>query len=125
MDVLYVPGAAREMAGRLAGRAHDQWRYAELLPLPEGCPLPNLSVGWTPLVEAPRLAEAAGVARIVLKDDGRNPSASLKDRPSAVAVALALATGADRIACASTGNAASSLAAMAASVGSCSRWRAW
>ena len=117
MDVLYVPGAAREMAGRLAGRAHDQWRYAELLPLPEGCPLPNLSVGWTPIVEAPRLAEAAGVARIVLKDDGRNPSASLKDRPSAVAVALALATGADRIACASTGNAASSLAAMAASVG--------
>lgn len=117
MDVVYTPDAPREMAAKLGRRPYDQWRYAELLPLPEGCPRPPLSVGWTPVVEAPRLAEAAGVARIVLKDDGRNPSASLKDRPSAVGVALALAWGADRIATASTGNAASSLAAMAASVG--------
>lgn len=117
MDVVYVPEAPREMASKLAGRPRDQWRYTELLPLPEGCPLPNLQVGWTPVVEAPRLAERAGLRRVVLKDDGRNPSASLKDRPSAVGVALALATGADRIAAASTGNAASSLACMAANAG--------
>lgn len=117
MDVVYAPGAATTMAARLAGRARDQWRYTELLPLPEGCPLPPLQVGWTPVVEVPRLARRLGVRRLWLKDDGRNPSASLKDRPSALAVAMALATRADRVACASTGNAASSLACHAAAAG--------
>lgn len=117
MEVVYAPDAPRQMAARLAGRPRDQWRYRELLPLPEGCPLPPLQVGWTPLVPAPRLAAHLGVRAVLLKDDGRNPSASLKDRPSAVAVALALATGAARVACASTGNAASSLACLAASAG--------
>lgn len=117
MDVVYEADAPRRMAAGLAGRPFDQWRYRELLPLPEGCPLPGLLVGGSPLVRAPRLAAALGVAELTLKDDGRNPSASLKDRPSAVAVALALASGASRVACASTGNAASSLACMAASAG--------
>lgn len=117
MDVVYAAGAAAAMAGRLSGRPRDQWRYTELLPLPEGCPLPPLQVGWTPVVEAPRLARAVGVRRLLLKDDGRNPSASLKDRPSALAVAMAMAVRADRIACASTGNAASSLACHAAAAG--------
>ncbi len=117
MEVVYAEDAARVMASRLGGRPLDLWRYRELLPLPEGCPLPPLQVGWTPLVWAPRLARHLGVRAVALKDDGRNPSASLKDRPSAVAVALALATGATRVACASTGNAASSLACLAASAG--------
>lgn len=68
-------------------------------------------------MEAPRLATALGVARIRLKDDGRNASASFKDRASSVGVQHALQSGAREIACASTGNAASSLAHCAAAVG--------
>lgn len=117
MDVCYSDDAPRRMARNLAGRTWNQWRYTELLPIPEGGALPPLQVGGSPVVAAPRLAAALGVVRVVLKDDGRNPSASLKDRPSAVGVALAMAVGAGRIACASTGNAASSLACLAASVG--------
>jgi len=76
-----------------------------------------LTVGWTPLVDAPRLADWAGLRALRLKDEGRNPTASFKDRASAVGVARALARRASVVACASTGNAASSLAAAAAATG--------
>lgn len=117
MDVLYDDDAPREMAKRLADRPRDLFRYRELLPIPENAALPPVTVGWTPVSEAPRLASALGVSACWLKDDGRNPSASLKDRPSAVGVVLAIASGKERIACASTGNAASSTACLAASMG--------
>jgi threonine synthase len=79
--------------------------------------LPPIHVGWTPVHEAPRLAAHVGVARLFVKDDGRNPTASFKDRASSVGVLKAIEFGYDTIACASTGNAASSLAGMAASIG--------
>ncbi len=93
------------------------WRYLPLLPVQGGTRLPTLAVGGSPLVEAPRLAALAGVARYWLKDDGRLPTASFKDRASAVGVVKAREAGATAIACASTGNAASSLAGFAANVG--------
>jgi threonine synthase len=74
-------------------------------------------VGWTPIADAPRLAAWAGVRALRLKDEGRNPTASFKDRASSVGVARALARKARVVACASTGNAASSLAGAAAAVG--------
>ena len=101
----------------LAIRDKGLWRYAELLPLPLAAPRPPQPVGWTPIVEAPRLAQWCGVTRLRIKDDSRNPSASFKDRASAVAVAHARVLGKSTVACASTGNAASSLAGMAASMG--------
>lgn len=115
MDVVYRPPPADVLA-RFASRPFDQFRYRELLPLPEGAPLPPIQVGGSPLSTAPRLAEWLGIGAAFVKDDGRNPSASLKDRPSAVAVVLAAAAGAERVVCASTGNAASSLACLAASM---------
>jgi len=117
MDVVYKDGAAAALAGALTGRPFDMWRYREVLPIPRGATLPPLHTGGTPIYESARLAQALGLARVVLKDDGRNPSASLKDRPSAMGVMLAMASGAERVVCASTGNAASSLACHAASVG--------
>ena len=117
MDVQLHAGAAEEMGRSLRGRTHDHWRYREVLPLPEDPTLPPLQVGWTPVHAAPRLAPWLGVAQAWVKDDGRNPSASLKDRASSVGVVLALAAGSERIVCASTGNAASATACMAASVG--------
>ena len=93
------------------------WRYRELLPVEETTPDTELRVGWSPLYEAPRLAKLLGLRRLWIKDDGVNPTASLKDRASAMAVAKAREAGAEVIACSSTGNAASSLAGNAAAAG--------
>ncbi len=119
LDVRYDYDAIRTRLTRetMAGRPHDHWRYRELLPVRADVTLPPLQVGWTPIYEAPRLAAWAGVARLFVKDEGRNPTASFKDRASSVGVLKALEFGYDTIACASTGNAASSLAGMAAAVG--------
>ncbi|MDK2972177.1 MAG: threonine synthase [Candidatus Sumerlaeota bacterium] len=104
-------------ATTLASRGLNHWRYRELLPLQkETRPSPE-HIGWTPMIEAPRLAQALGIGRLRLKDDTRSASASFKDRASSVGVTLALEAGATDIACASTGNAASSLAHCAAAAG--------
>lgn len=100
-----------------ARRERSMWRYRELLPVEEDTPAPPLRVGWSPLYETPRLAEQLGLKRLWVKDDGLNPTASLKDRASAMAVAKAGEAGAKVIACSSTGNAASSLAGNAAAAG--------
>jgi threonine synthase len=118
LDARYDYDAARVSltADALAGRGRDMWRYREVLPVPEGARRPDVQVGWSPIREAPRLAAAVGVRRLFLKDDGRNPTSSFKDRASAVGVTKALEFGYQAVACASTGNAASSLAGMAAAV---------
>jgi len=97
--------------------AGPMWRFHPLLPV---CPVaghPAWRIGGTPLQAAPRLAATLGVAGILLKDDTVLPSASLKDRAAAVAVAHARYTGSGELACASTGNAAASLAVLAARAG--------
>ena len=96
---------------------HSMWRYRELLPVEETTEIPPLRVGWSPLYEADRLARELGIAKLWVKDDGLNPTASLKDRASSMAVAKAREAGATVIACSSTGNAASSLAGNAAAAG--------
>ena len=94
----------------------SMWRYADMLPT-AGLGSRSLRVGWTPLYNFERLGRAVNHRGLYLKDDTVNPSASLKDRASAVAVSMALEKRARGIACASTGNAASSLALISASVG--------
>jgi threonine synthase len=101
----------------LSDRPLNHWRYAELLPLKPSSVRYDWQVGWTPIIAADRLARHLGLGRVLLKDEGRNPSASFKDRASSVGVAHALEVGAKTIACASTGNAATSLACHAALAG--------
>ena len=101
----------------LSKRPYTMWRYRELLPVEDSTPDTELRVGWSPLYEAPRLARRLGLKKLWIKDDGVNPTASLKDRASAMAVAKAREAGAEVIACSSTGNAASSLAGNAAAAG--------
>ena len=96
---------------------YSMWRYRPFLPVEEDSPAPPLRVGWSPLYRAQRLAGVLGLRELYIKDDGQNPTASLKDRASAMAVVKALEAGADTIACSSTGNAASSLAGNAAAAG--------
>jgi len=119
LDVEFDLRRARRTLTRRALRSRPltAWRYEELLPVAPGGPRPPLAPGWTPIHDAPRLAAWTGVRRLLAKDEGRNPTASFKDRASAVGVARALARRAQVVACASTGNAATSLAGAAASVG--------
>lgn len=102
----------------MANRAEQSmWRYMEYLPVLGKGRRPKLRVGWSPFYQADRLAQALGLRTLYIKDDGVNPTASLKDRASAMAVVKAEEAGAEIIACSSTGNAASSLAGNAAAAG--------
>ena len=96
---------------------NSMWRYREFLPVMGDSKVPKLRVGWSPFYQADRLAEQLGLAKLYIKDDGINPTASLKDRASAMAVVKAEEAGQSVIACSSTGNAASSLAGNAAAAG--------
>ncbi len=93
------------------------WRYKSLLPVDMGAPTPPLAIGWTPLYKAPRLAKQLGIRHLWVKDDGRLPTASFKDRASAVAVVKAGEQQAKIITTASTGNAAAAISGICASVG--------
>jgi len=113
----YDYAKARMTPHTLAQRPLTMWRYREILPVEETTPDTQLRVGWSPLYEEKKLASQFGIKSLYVKDDGQNPTASLKDRASAMAVAKAWEAGADTIACSSTGNAASSLAGNAAAAG--------
>ncbi len=120
LDIVYDYGYIKTVLTRetlAARRDYSMWRYRELLPVEETTAAPPLRVGWSPLYPAPRLAETLGIRKLFVKDDGVNPTASLKDRASSMAVAKAREAGAKVIACSSTGNAASSLAGNAAAAG--------
>jgi threonine synthase len=121
LDVMYDYDAIRAefSPADLAQTPTDAgiWRYKPLLPVQPDSPVPPLRVGWTPLYAAPRLAELLGLRHVWVKDDGVNPTASFKDRASAVAVVKAQEAGAQVVTTASTGNAAAALAGLAASVG--------
>jgi threonine synthase len=98
-------------------RNYTIWRYKPLLPVEPVSPVPPLTVGWTPLYRAARLAAGLGQRHVWVKDEGREPSASFKDRASAIAVVKARERGAEIITTSSTGNAGAALSALCASVG--------
>lgn len=95
------------------------WRYLPLLPVndPNGHGTAMRSAGFTPLYTPAALKQKLGLAHLWVKDDGRNPTASFKDRASAVVVARAREIGAGTVVTASTGNAGAALAGMSAAVG--------
>ena len=102
---------------RIADRAPNMWRYAELLPLPEKF-TPSLPVGFTPLLPATNLGTRFGAKNLWIKNDAVClPTLSFKDRVVAVALAQARSFGFDTVACSSTGNLANSVAAQAARSG--------
>ncbi len=101
----------------LCNRPLNIWRYRELLPLASDHIPDNWPVGWTPILNSPRLAQSLGISQLIWKDESRGLTASFKDRASAVAVAHAQMQGAKIIACSSTGNAATSLAGYASLAG--------
>ena len=101
----------------VACRSADLWRYEEVLPVRERRAQIRLGEGWTPLVDAPRTARRLGVHRLWVKDEGRNPTGSFKDRGLCLAVSRALELGAEEVALPSAGNAGSAAAAYGAAAG--------
>lgn len=120
LDVEYDYDAAREQFDALR-RGPDVppgiWRYMPLLPLDPEWERPGLPLGDTPLIDCPSLARELGVRRYLIKDDSKTPTSSSKDRASAIAVVRARAAGYEIAGCASTGNAAVSLAGWCAAAG--------
>lgn len=120
LEVLYDYDALKAQLDRDALRNQHEmsmWRYKALLPIEPDAKVPPLRVGMTPLYDTPRLAENLGLRQVWLKDDGQNPTGSLKDRASALVVARAMQQGIQTVSTASTGNAAAALAGVGASVG--------
>ncbi len=124
LDVVYDMASIRsEVAQTGAANAFSPttgtglWRFAPLLPVRPEAAHPAWALGGTPLQPAPRLAAHLGQQQVWLKDDTSLPSASLKDRAAAVAMVHARLLGVTHLACASTGNAAASLAVLSARAG--------
>lgn len=92
----------------------SMWRYLPLLPIESEEFIQPLRVGWTPLHPFPDLARELKLSALYVKDDGQNPTASYKDRASSIVVIKAQEKSKPVVTCASTGNAASSLAGFAA-----------
>lgn len=95
----------------------SMWRYWPMLTVEKEKISKMLKVGWTPLYKSACLDQRLKIKALYIKDEGCNPSASLKDRASGVAVLKAMEEGSKVVSCSSTGNAASSLACHAARMG--------
>jgi len=93
------------------------WRYQPVLPVRKPESIVTLGEGFTPLVRARRLQKRLGCEDLWLKDDGRNPTGSFKDRGMSCAVSMAVDLGIGKLAVPSAGNAASAMAAYAAAAG--------
>ncbi len=119
LDLVFDYEAIRRAAPERVTGEPSLWRYQRLLPVgdPGMAHTPLRAAGWTPLYRVERLESRLGQKRVYLKDDGRNPTASFKDRASAVVVARALELGVSRVVTASTGNAGAALAGMACAAG--------
>ncbi|MEK9751804.1 MAG: threonine synthase [Rhodospirillaceae bacterium] len=101
----------------MAGRTPSMWRYREVLPVAREADIVSLGEGFSPLLPAPRLAGELGVAKLWIKDEGRNPTGSFKDRGMSVAITMAKAFGIERLVMPTAGNAGGSAAAYAARAG--------
>jgi threonine synthase len=119
LGMLLSPSSAR--SARVRTVDPTMWRYRDLLPVTDSPEVDRvataLPVGWTPLHPVPRLGAEVGVADLWLKNEAANPTGALKDRASSLVVAAAAVRGERVVATASSGNAAASLAGVAAATG--------
>ena len=122
LDVILDYGAMQANVSQddiLNSKEESLWRYLPLLPVsdPGGYATPLRAAGWTKVYQPARLIEETGVKNLWVKDESSNPTASFKDRASAILIGRAQEIGAETIVTASTGNAGAALAGMAAAVG--------
>ncbi len=116
-DLELIRKQGRFTRASIAAGPFNIWRYAALLPIPEGFE-PDLPVGFTPLLRARSLGRRIGADNLYIKNDAVCfPTLSFKDRVVSVALANAQKFGFETVGCSSTGNLANSVAAQAARLG--------
>jgi len=115
-DLAAIAGAHHGADSLVDHSRTDMWRYAQVLPA-EASDAVTLGEGWTPLLPLRRLGAQWGCLRVLLKDEGLNPTGSFKARGLSVAVTMARLLGARKLAIPSAGNAAGAMAAYAAAAG--------
>ena len=115
-DLGAIAAANRDGTGLIDRSRSDMWRYSKVLPADASDAI-TLGEGWTPLLPLRRLGAQWGATRVLLKDEGLNPTGSFKARGLSVAVTLARLLGAQKLAIPSAGNAAGAMAAYAAAAG--------
>ena len=115
----YDLDSARQETDRdaLSDRRADMWRYFETMPVLDEANIVSLGEGMTPILEAPRLAQAIGATNVVIKDEGQNPTGTFKSRGLSAAVSKAKELGAAGVTIPTAGNAGGALAAYAARAG--------
>ena len=102
----------------LKTREASLWRYIEVLPVENRDNIVSFGEGWTPLLDAPRLAATLGLdIDLYIKDEGQNPTQSFKARGMTAAITMANELGVKKVAVPSAGNAAGAMAAYAARAG--------
>ena len=101
----------------LVGREANMWRYSEVMPVRDQANVITLGEGWTPIIDAKRLATKVGINRLLVKDEGLNPTGSFKARGLSAAVSRASELGARKLTMPSAGNAAGAMSAYAAAGG--------
>jgi threonine synthase len=124
LDVVYDYAEIKKGFSRAtlaANRDFSAWRYIPVLPIKSDLSsnpgiFPKLAVGWTPMYRAKNLSKKYGFKNLYLKDDGKNPSASFKDRASSLVVVKGQELGVKVFTTASTGNAGCALACMCANL---------
>jgi len=120
LDVIYDYGAIKKNFPKellTSNKDFSLWRYLPILPVEKRGYIQPLHTGWTPLSRFTPLEARLGLKRLWIKDDTRNPTGSLKDRASSIAIVKALEKGAEVVTAASSGNAGCSMAAFAACAG--------
>ncbi|MGC1215490.1 MAG: threonine synthase [Micromonospora sp.] len=113
-----LPAVAASVTPEQFGlRPADLWRYRELLPMADPRFVTTLSEGWTPLVRAPAYGTEIGIPDLIVKDEGLNPTGSVKARGAAVGVSRAHELGVEWIALPSNGHTGAAWATYAARAG--------
>ncbi|UPM43774.1 threonine synthase [Halocatena salina] len=116
LDPAYAYEAIELSRAEIERRPFEPGKYEELLPIPADARM-SLGEGGTPLVDCPSLAEELGVGRVVIKDEGTNPTGTIADRESVLAVSAARQHGASDVALSTPGDSGQSVAAYAARAG--------
>src|SRR4029450_3798327 len=102
----------------LGSRESSLWRYREVLPVEDKANVVSFGEGWTPLLNADKLAESLPIKLdLFIKDEGQNPTQSFKARGMTAAISMAKEVGIRKVAVPSAGNAAGAMAAYAARAG--------
>lgn len=101
----------------LADRPKSMWRYHEIMPAPNADAIVSMGEGMTPLLSAPRLGADVGVRHLFIKDEGRNPTGSFKDRGMSAALTMAKTLGVQGLVIPTAGNAGGSASAYASRAG--------